>query len=214
MPTVETSKVIPFSPGRSYRILRFAGQETIELLGPDPAIEKINLLLQLDQSKEAVDSYFQQRREFLGRVGYPGVDEQHTKPTYWDENYITINFYLWIAGEGRSGISNEYRTWNIKSGEEIDIWKWFRTNLVDHKLPGNLEKYLSRNIKGPSFSECDKEYRGKGSFTITLAKRGLHINEEEWGDGCEKAYFISYAKLLPFLSPAGKQAVSAIIGKR
>ena len=76
-PKIETGKIVQFSPGRSYRKLRFAGQETIELLGLDPALNQINSLLKLDQSRGAIDAYFQQRREFLGRVGYPAVDEMN-----------------------------------------------------------------------------------------------------------------------------------------
>jgi hypothetical protein len=210
-PKIEKGKIVQFSARRSYRKLRFAGQETIELIGPDPALDKINSLLELDQSKEALDAYFQQRREFLGRVGYPGVDERRTEPKYWDSNFITIEFYLWVAGEGRSGISNEYRTWNSRTGEEIDLWNWIGSSSKDAKLPPKLKKYLYRSIKEEA-SKCANGYRGEGVFTLTLDKAGLHIDEDSWGDGCEKMFFISYQKLGPFLSPAGKQAVKSIMG--
>lgn len=211
-PRVEAAKFIQFSQGRSYRKLRFAGQETIELLGPDPAIDRINSLLKLDQSKEAIDSYFKQRREFLGRVGYPAVDERLTEPTYWDANFITVRFYIWVAGEGRSGISNEYRTWSTRTGEEIDLWQWIGASSSDPRLPPKLKKLLYRHIK--ESPECTDGYRGQGSFTLTLAKSGVHFDEDAWGDGCEKSFFISYEKLLPFLSPTGRQAVSSIIGQK
>jgi hypothetical protein len=212
MPKVEIGKNIQFSPGRSYRKLQFAGQEAIELFGPDPAIDRINSFLRLNQSKEVIHSYFMQRREFLGRVGYPGVDERHTEPTYWDDNFITIRFYLWVAGEGRGGISNEYRTWSTRTGEEIDLWQWIGASSSDPGLPPKLKKFLYGRVK--ESSECPYGYRGQGIFTLTLDKSGLHFDEDAWGEGCEKSFFISYKELLPFLSPAGRQAVSLMIGQK
>ena len=210
-PKVETGKIIQFSPGRSYQKLRFAGQETLKLSGPDPAIDRINLLLKLDQSKDAIQAYFEQRREFLGRVGYPAVDERNTEPTYWDAHFITIRFYVWIAGEGRSGISNNDRTWNTKTGEEVDLWQWILASSSDSRLPPKLKKFLYKNVKASP--ECSDGYRGQGTFTLTLSKSGLHFDEEAWGDGCENSFFVPYTKSFPFLTLAGKQAVSSIIGK-
>ncbi|HEY6094130.1 MAG TPA: hypothetical protein VIU93_04180 [Gallionellaceae bacterium] len=211
-PRVEASKIIQFSPGRSYRKLRFAGQETIELFAPDQAIERINSFLKLDKNKEAIDEYFQQRREFLGRVGYPAVDERLTEPTYWDANFITVRFYVSAAGYGRSGISNTYRTWSTRTGEEVDLWKWLGASSSNPRLPPKLKEYLYRNVK--ESSECTEGYRGQGDYTLTLDKEGLHLDEEAWGGGCEKSFFIPYVQLLQFLSPAGKQAVSSIIGQK
>ena len=211
-PKVETAKIIKFSPGRSYRKLRFAGQETIELFGPDPAIDRINALLRLDQSKEAVDSYFRQRREFLGRVGYPAVDEVHVEPKYWDAHFITIEFYTWVAGEGRSGISSDYQTWNTVTGEKIDLWTWLGSKSSEAQMPPKLQEYLFRG-KEPS-PDCQGGYRGQGEFILTLSKSGLNIFEDEWGSGCEKSFFVPYTKLLPFLSPQGTLAVKSMLERK
>lgn len=207
-PKIEAGKIIQFSPSRSYRKLRFAGQETIELFGPDSATARINDLLKLDKSKEAINSYFQQRREFLGRVGFPAVDEQRVEPKYWDANFITIEFYLWVAGEGRGGIANDYRTWNTVTGESIDLWTWLGTKSSEPRLPPKLKKYLFKGIKMPP--ECQDGYRGQGYFILTLAKSGLNIFEDAWGSGCEQSFFIPYTKLLPFLSPQGKLAIQSM----
>ena len=212
-PQVETGKMVQLSPGRSYRKLRFAGQETIELFGPDPALGQLNSLLKLDQSKEAIDAYFLQRREFLGRVGYPGADDRHTEPTYWDSQFITIQFYEWVAGTGRSGISIQHRTWNTKTGEEVNLWSWIESSSTASGLPPKLRKFLYRDVKD-QLPECTNGYRGEGIFTLTIAKAGLQFEEEAWGEGCERTFFIPYEKLGPFLSPAGKQAIKAIRGQK
>ena len=211
-PSVEEVSIVQFSPGRTYRRLRFASQETVELFGPDPALDRINSLLRLDQSKEAVKAYFRQRRDFLARVGSPATNQQLTEPTFWDADFITIRFYLWIAGEGRSGISNEYRTWNTRTGEEIDLWQWIGGSSEDRRLPPKLKTFLYRNVR-PS-PTCTEGYRGEGYFTLTLGKSGLNFAEEAWGDGCEKSLFMSYKELLPFLSPSGKRALSSKVGQK
>lgn len=209
LPKIETGKIIRFAPSRSYRKIRFAGQETVELFGPDPATARINHLLKLDTSKKAVDAYFQQRREFLGRVGIPAVDEVDVDPEYWDTNFITVNFYTWTAGEGRNGISNIYQTWNVVTGEEVNLWGWLGAKSSETKLPPKLHQYLFKGTK-PS-PECQNGYRGQGEFILKLGKTGLNIFEEAWGDGCEEDFSIPYAKLLPFLSPEGKLAVKSIL---
>lgn len=208
-PKIEAGKIIQFSPSRSYRKLRFAGQETIELFGPDRATAQINGSLKLRENKGAIDSYFQQRREFLGRVGYPAVDEQIVEPTYWDTNFITIRFYVWVAGEGRSGISTDYQTWNVTTGEKVDLWAWLSTKSSMAQLPPKFRKYLFMSEK-PS-SDCQSGYRGQGQYILTLDKSGLNIFEDAWGSGCEKSFFVSYTKLLPFLTQQGKSAVNAIL---
>jgi hypothetical protein len=213
IPKIEIGKIVEFSSGRSYRKIRFAGQETVELLGPDPALHQLNSILKLDQSREALDVYFQQRREFLGRVGYPAVDERHAEPTYWDSNFITIKFYSWVAGEGRGGISIEYRTWNTKTGVEVDLWKWIGASSSDPQLPPKLKEFLYRSVKEES-PECANGYRGEGIFTLTLGKAGLHFDEDAWGEGCEKSFFIPYEKLDPFLDSTGKQAVNSILSQK
>ena len=211
-PPVETSERKIFSPGRSYRTLRFAGQETIKLFGTDLAIGSINLELKLDQSKEAISSYFRQRREFLGRVGYPGVDDQRTEPIYWDAKFITVRFAFWAAGEGRGGAYSDHRTWDARTGHQIDLWQWIGASSAAPKLPPKLEKLLYKDMK--QTPECIGGYRGQGIFTLKLAKSGLIFEEDAWGEGCEKVFFVSYDKLRPFLSPEGRRAVGLALRKK
>ena len=206
-PKVIVGKWVQFSVGRFFRKLEFAGQLTIELFGPDAATRRLNSILKLDRSREAIAAYFAQRREFLGRVGHPAVDERDTEPVYWDPNFIQIRFYQWAAGEGRSGISIMHRTWNTRTGTEIDPWKWLAGS-ADEGLPPKLKKFLYGNMK--ESSECEDGYKGEGSYTLLLNKTGINFEEDAWGNGCEKSFFLTYGELRPFLSPAGILAVNSI----
>lgn len=210
-PRVIVGKWVKFSPDRFYRKLEFAGQVTIELFGPDSAIPRLNSILKLDRSRGAIAAYYAQRREFLGRVGHPYVDERDTEPVYWDPNFIQIRFYESIAGEGRSGISIGHRAWNTHNGVEVDLWKWL-AGPTDHGLPPKLKKFLYRNIKEPP--ECAGGYKGEGAFTLLLGHGGVSFEEDSWGDGCEKSFFMTFKELGPFLSAAGKRAVESMTSRR
>lgn len=214
-PIVETGKVIKFSPTRSYRKIRFAGQETVELLGADPALNKINAAIKIDKSKQAVNAHFQQKRNSLAMFGRPIIDERVTMPEYWDENFITINFHVWTAHHGRSGIYNTFRTWNTKTGKEVDLWQWIGASAKNPTIPPKLKKFMVKGIKtqqqhATKGIDCSKAYRGKDDYIISLDKKGLHFSEEAWGNGCALAFFMTFKQLSPFLTQEGKKAANAI----
>jgi len=209
-PEVKASKLILFSPERKYRELRFADQVTVELFGPDPAIEIINSILKLNKSEKIIENYFKQRRLFLGRMGFPAVDLREIEILYWDQNFISMRLYFSTAGRGRMGISNDYRTWSTRSGEEIDLWQWVGDGSGERNLDPKLKEYLF-STTSEDYADCVDGYRGQGTFTIRLDKNGLQIFEEAYGDGCERYFVISFEQLLPFLNTSAKRVVSSIV---
>ena len=137
-PKIEIGKKKEFAPGRSFRPLRFAGQATVELFGPEPTLAAINRELRrdFDTGKDAIQEYFDKRREFLGRVGVPAEDENTTEPEYWTSQWLSIRNYTWAAGTGRSGISWFYRTWDVQTGKQVDLWTWFGSRKESLHVPG------------------------------------------------------------------------------
>ncbi|TXR53719.1 hypothetical protein [Reinekea thalattae] len=202
-PKVEISELMTFSPERQYRELSFAGRATVQLTGPDPAIDKINQMLKLDKSEEVIQDYFDQRREFLGRFGLPVTDSHDVGIEYWDEHVISIGHYFWAAGTGRNGMWNETKTWSAKTGEEVDLWQWIGSNEDSKKLDPKLKAYL---LKGYHDCAPDHYYRTRDVFEVRLNKDGgLQIYEDAYGDGCERFFSVTFEELLPFLSPEAKE---------
>ncbi|MCL2022203.1 MAG: hypothetical protein FWG81_09010 [Betaproteobacteria bacterium] len=232
---IEKGETIQFSPGRSYRGLRFIGQGTIELLGSDPGLDRINSALEAfltsailghdpeldqinsqiksDQRKEALKQYFQRRRQSLGASGYidPGMLVTAGPVKYWDSNFVNIQFDAWWPyGESCSTAPQTWhRAWNVKTGEEVNFWQWFEGNSSDDnysRLPLELKKFLYKSEEPPEYSY----------FTITLGKNGLHIDEvEEPGMGdAPKSFIVPYKELLPFLNSDGKKAVNSILKRK
>jgi len=208
-PKVEKSKLMTFSPKRQYRELKFAGRETLELIGPEPAIKKINSVLAFKNKDQLVDNYFEQRRIFLGRHGTPAVDEHGTTLVYWDENLISVNVHTWIAGMGRNGISNYYQTWNAKTSEAIDIWQWVDDGSDSRTLNPEIEAAFLKTYKG-----CEHDYRGKGYYKVVLKENGLQIYEEAYGEGCEKFVTIPFEQLLPFVDSNVQAIINSIIASK
>ena len=201
--------------GRKYRKLRIADVETIELMSSETAVGKVNQKLRdvLPKSKADLDEYFVKRREFLGNIGYAAEDETFAQPYYWSDDWITVHYYRWAAGFGARGISLNYRTWNMKTGEEVDLWKWFGARSYSYSdmspLPDQLKKRLIKDAEIEA--ECRHEYYGEGEYHVTLESTGMKFWENAFGDGCEKEFIIPYKDLGPFLTPEGKIAIRTFL---
>lgn len=199
-----------------YRKLRIANKEVVQLLTHEGAADRLNTEFRAMLPKSTADlaDYFATRRKFLGEMGEAEEDETHTDPVFWNNDWLTVEFYDWAAGYGRQGISMVYKTWNLHTGAAIDVWKWFGTKSEDGTgdmaaLPPRLGKYLSK--EQPDDPSCkDKYYEGQGEFHLQLVVDGFHIYEEEFGDGCEKDYRVSLDQVWPFLSPEGKMALKSM----
>jgi hypothetical protein len=213
-PKLKMGSVEDFN-GRKYRRLRIADVETIELMSSGAADGKVNLKLRavLPKSKADLEEYFLKRREFLGNFGYAAEDETFAQPYYWSDDWITVHYYRWAAGFGARGITLNYRTWNMKTGEEVDLWKWFGTQSYSYSdmapLPDRLKKYLIKDADIEA--ECRHDYYGEGEYHVTLESTGMKFWENAFGDGCEKEFIIPYKDIGPFLTPEGKIAIRTFL---
>lgn len=206
-PTVEIGKAIRISGKHAYRKLRFAGQETIELIGVEAGLSKINSVLKPDQSAGAVEGYFQQRREFLGRVGYPGGDDDEKNFRSWIGKLVTIVFITRPAGFGASSVGIDYRTWNVDSGEEVDLWSWF--GLERRRLSPAFKRLILGKM---ATDECLSGIQYK-SFALTIDKNSFRFSPVGPSDECPDNLDIPYVKAVKLMTPKGRQQFEAIIGK-
>lgn len=206
-PILTIGKTVKLSSGRAYRKFQFAGKETIELIGVESGLPTINAALRLDQSAEAIKAYQQQRREFLGRVGSPGSDDDQNIVESWIGKLVTIVFITRPAGFGASAVGMDYRTWNVDSGEEVDLWSWF--GLKRRRLSPKFEKLL---LKKMATEECLSGLQYK-SFNLTIEKTGFKFFSSGPSDECPDELRIPYAKAVTLMTPQGRQQFDAIIGK-
>lgn len=213
-PPLTTSRALLFKDrqDRQFRSLRLADQMTIELLAPGAPVAAINQQLRavLPKNKAALAEYFAQRRNFLGMYGTMMEDELHVEPTYWSARHVTVSFYRWAAGMGRNGISNDFRTWDLQTGKEVDVWTWLGSKSQEGSsdmsaLPPKLRAMLFKDVA--TDKECGSDYQGHGYYHMSLGETGVRFWEEAYGSGCEQDFNVPYAKLAPFLTPQGKAAL-------
>jgi hypothetical protein len=216
LPAPQIGKVKEFE-GKKYRDVRIADVVTLELLEPGDKIGKINQALRTILPRKVADlsDYFEKRRRFLGESGMALEDETSATPFFWSSHWITINFYRWAAGYGRSGIALDYRTWDLQSGDEINPWEWFIGKPPDkgnsNPLPQRLKKFLFKDVTLDK--ECRTGYQGQGDYHLTFEADGMKFWEEAFGNGCEQEFVLPYAALGPFLTPKGKLALRDVLSR-
>lgn len=211
-----------------FRTLRLGDVETLELLEQGPAIASINAQLRNDlpRSKEDLMGYFEVRREFLGRIGMAAEDQTIAEPSFWNALWVTVRSYRWTAGEGQGGIMWGYRTWNLRSGKEIDLWAWFGTKSFDHngqyskswsQLPPKLMSFLFKDA-GIDItkinSDCSDNYAPTAEYQIELGADSMKFSQRPRGYGCEIDFSAPYEKLLPYMTAEGKVFVKEIMESR
>lgn len=205
-PSVEAGKTIHISGERAYRKLRFAGTETVELIGVEAGLPKINSVIEPNQSAEAIKRYFQQRRDFLGRVGFPAVDDDAIMLESWIGKLVTILFITRPAGFGASSVGMDYGTWNVDSGEELNLWGWF--GLKKKQLSPAFKKLL---LKRMATEECLSGLQYK-SFNLTIENGAFKFFSSGPSDECPDELRIPYAKAVKLMTPQGRQQFEAIVG--
>jgi hypothetical protein len=144
----------------------------------------------------------------LGTKAIVAWFSEHTDVVFWNANFVTLRFYTWAAGEGRRGISTRYGTWSALSGAPVNPWRWVGAGGNPPQLPAALRKHFFRGLREDP--ECREGYQGKDAWVLTFDAKGLHFEEEAWGNGCEKSFFLPFDKANSFLTPAGRQAAAAL----
>ncbi|TDF83767.1 hypothetical protein [Pseudomonas sp. H9] len=199
----------------AYQVRTQGAQVTLKLEGDSPAIRKINQqLARLAVSPEGQATFFTERREYLGRDGSGYTSEISVEPSYWSSEWITVRFYRWAAGFGRNGISWGFHTWNLKTGESVDPWRWIGTRFEWYSpysghvsLPKHFASWLQ--MQAPEDSECP----GVASYDLydlTFDTQGMKLANQATGDGCDVDLTFSWKQLEPVLSAQGRAALPSL----
>jgi len=216
-PRLEVGKKILFAPHRVYRTLRFAGRETLELFGPEPATAEVNRQLRQDLDR------LRKRCEPSEPNAADTGDEIETEPVYWTSQWVTVKNYIWYAGTGTAGISRGHRTWDLQSGQQVDLWSWFgqaggEQSDIYAAGRGTPSPKLMRFLFG--YARSDPEWAAGADepglcsqqYDLTLEKSGMRFYRwQDYFGGCEVDILVPYNRLSPVLSVAGKSAVRRIL---
>jgi hypothetical protein len=223
-PALETGPVERFERGR-FRRLRFGPEETVELVGDGPALEKIDAELrkELPRGPEDLEEAFSIRRAALGRSGTAEEDEVRAEPVYWTSQLVTVLVTRRIASEGADGVARTLRTWDLASGERVNLWSWFAgagksaPDTDTGPLPAEVRAFLATQAGAgaSAFAGCELEAALDEPWEVGLEPAGLRFTLAAYPRTvCEPSILVPWARLGPILSPAGEAAVSRIAGRR
>ena len=199
----------------AYQVRTQGAQVTLTLEGDSPAIHKINQqLARLAVSPDGQNAFFNERREFLGRIGSAYTSEISVDPTYWSSQWLTVRFYRWSAGFGRGGISWGLHTWNLQTGESVDPWTWIGTGFEWYspfsgqvKLPKNFATWLETQAAADSDCPGVASY---DSYDLSFDTQGMQLANQPIGDGCDVDVTFSWSQLEPLLSAQGRAALPSL----
>ena len=205
--------------GHGYRMLSGLNQATIQILAAGAAANAINRDLRafIDDSSAAVAEYNLRRRNDLASRGFVMDDENTASPAYWSNRYLSINFYSWAAGMGKSGISSRNLTWDLVTGKRVDLWGWFgvtRDGAADDSatMPARLlAKFVKPDDASQAEDNCAANYTGEVPFRISLTATGMEFTQWAKGDGCDIGFADDFKSLLPYMTPNGRAAAKAIM---
>ena len=178
--------------------------ESIELLDPDVTIQKINNEL---LNKHTVKDLYACQRELPD-----GELHNSIEINYWTQRWLSITeISAGFCGGPYPFSGKEYRTWDLASGKEIDLWQWLAAS--NHGSASDaLEKVILAHADS-SDAELYSILKDNNSYLVRLSKKGMvfstyFIHAEQAAD---QDIEVPYNKLLPFLTLSGAAEVKMIM---
>jgi hypothetical protein len=242
-PRVVTGEVQQFE-GRRYRLLSVSvagaegeslGVSVIELLEPGPHIEAINRQLMkslprtLAQMKETL---YWCRRNRLDSDGEDGDQADWTELKFWTERWLSVDDRdSSNCGGAHPSAGGSYRTWDLATGKQVNLWTWFRNSrkpdsdpqyagyYFSYAAPEKLNDIIvkaavrqSKDERSKDPESCVDSLEANTEYRLRLSKQGIvfstvfpHVNQ-----ACDEDVEIPYRRLLPFLTKSGMEAAKTI----
>lgn len=198
-----------------YQVKTQGAEVTLTLEGEGQPLQQINRhLAQLAVSPEGQAEFFRERREYLGRNGSAHTSEIEVEPIYWSSHWVTVKFYRWTAGYGRSGISWGLHSWNVQTGERVDPWTWFGSHQTwddpysaQVKLSPAFSAWLQQQTSTDPGCPAISSY---SRFDLNFDTHGVQLSTPSYGDGCDNELSFTWAQLEPVLSAQGMAALPSL----
>jgi hypothetical protein len=211
--------------GRTWRPIAMKGPyipefeiSTVELLDSTPGIVAINAELRrfLPATEAAVAEFFSCMHDQLGTYPQDGQSSVMLEPTLWTAALVSVrSIQSWSCGGAHPDFDRAFFLWNARTGEAIDVARWFKDDVVGRAGPGKshpVGKALVQTIAGlPIRGDCREVIRASESFDIAPAHGGMTFTPSDLPRAmraCEDEILVPYDRLKPFLTVEG----AAMIG--
>jgi len=209
-------------PGEAYADSSF---ETFQLAGNTPAIRRVNAELYKDVPTDPQHAqYFDCSMNALAS-GWDGSQTSELSPETLTPGFmVEADSESWDCGGAHPDGGTTYTTWDLKTGTKIDLYSLFTKAALtrtEHNK-GTANAYTTTDYAAPfkamiaaavplADDECKEPVTTADYWSIRLTRDGMaftphlpHVVAACIDDGV-----IPYAKLAPYLTPAGKALVAA-----
>ena len=153
---------------------------------------------------------------------FEGEADESLAPTLITRRWLGVAHH-WdgSCGGAHPDASDIFRTFDLTNGQEIDLHDWFNADAVSRVRPeggGEEIKMLRPALRAIILAgwhadpeDCADAIRDEDFWTIGLSRRGLVFSPllAHVVQACEEDFTIPFARLRPFLTPAGAQALGA-----
>ena len=211
-------------PGPQFSDYEF---ETFQLNGSTPAIQRVNTELYKTVPTSPDADYFQCSMEALSHSGRDGESSSTQTPLIISKSWLVMEDgeYGYCGGPYPASAVN-YQTWDLRSGSLINLHDWFNDQALKQAVhePGTVDQYITVTVTAPFKKMIDEAYphydddadcqvarQDADSWSVHLTATGVDFMPElpHVVQACIDDAILPFAKLEPYLSPAGKVGVAS-----
>jgi len=198
--------------------------QLVELIDFSPGAVAINGQLRSELATSAADegALRDKVRSSVRSLGIVALDRISASVIEWNDQWLTLDLHREFAGEGAAGADNGYRSWDMRSGREIDPWTWFDlTSQESHheplviartaRLPDALKSVVLKaatNVKA-----CQDIYRGPLFARIWAHTAGIEFTiGDTRRPECLQSVNLSFATVRPVMKPKAREDSIRVFG--
>jgi len=154
-------------------------------------------------------SLYQCRRDALAQFGDVGNTSMEQKIVFWNQRLFSVQ----IDGSENCGGAhpNEgsvHRTWDIATGNELDIKYWFG-NAAEGGLPAQVKRIVLARAQGGQDQSCADALEHHGYYQVYPSGQGLMFftGFNFASRNCDEEILVPYGDILKHLAPEARAAL-------
>jgi hypothetical protein len=211
---------------RRYRPISLAGVQLVELIDASPGAVAINRQLRAELAAGAGDeaAIRDRVRDSIKSLGIVALDKVSASVIEWDDRWLTLNLNREFTGQGAAGADSGYRSWDVRTGREIDPWTWFGLKsrerkdepMVQVSRTARLSDTLRRVVlkAASNVKECREAYASPLAARIWASGAGIEFTIGDTGrPECLQNVTVPLPAVRPLMTPEGREESKRLLGK-
>lgn len=196
--------------------------QTFALDGDGEAVRRINAALGEELAGDP-PKWFECEQLSLAYSPSEGYFTESLAPAMITRRWLSVaRHWDGFCGGAHPDSSNDYRTFDLSSGAEIDLFGWFNDSAVtresfegDDRVLTTMKPPLRDLILAgwhPEDAECADVIQTQDYWTIGLDRAGMIFSPQlaHVVQACGEDFTVPYARLRPFLTPEGATELRAL----